>query len=71
MRLSRQFQASFSYKKFLSIQKASKDKIINCPPLRNFYAQKIIAFVVFCSLVFVFAGWFWLDLRFCTLKIVS
>ena len=31
-----------------------KRKINNFPPLRIFCAQKIVAFVVFCSLVFVF-----------------
>ena len=47
--------------------KAQKKQFL---PLRTFYVLKIVAFVVFCSLVCVFVGWFWFDLRFCGLKIL-
>ena len=55
MRLSRQFQASFFffYEKILSAQKASKRKAKKFHPLRSFYMQKILTFVVFCLLFFV------------------
>ena len=62
---------SIFYEKILSVQKASKYKITISPPLRSFYAQKNVAFVVLCSFVGVFVGWFWFDLRFCSFKIFS
>ena len=60
MKLSGQFQACLIfYKKPLSVKKAkkkkkgSKRKTNNFSPLGSFSAQKIVAFVVFCSLNFI------------------
>ena len=55
LRLSGQFQASlfFFYEEILSVKKAPKRKINNFPPLRNKKKKKIVAFVVFCLIIFV------------------
>ena len=71
MRLSRQFQTIFFLQKDFERTKSIKAQNTQFSPLRSFHALKIVAFVVFCSLVCVFVGWFWFDLPFCTLKISS
>ena len=43
----------FFFEKFLSLKKSLKRKIDNFPPLTGFSAQKSVAFIVFCLIVFV------------------
>ena len=62
MRLSKQFQSYFLfiylffYEKILKVKKAPKRKINNFPPSRSFSARRIVAFVVFCSVLLVCLG---------------
>ena len=71
MRLSGQFPVCFFfYENNLSVKKALKPKTNNFLPLRSFCAQKIVAFVVFCSLIFVSLVDFGL-FGFCAFKIFS
>ena len=67
MTISSQF--FFFTESYWAYKKASKSKTNNFPPLTSFYAKNIVVFVVFCSLDYVFVGWFWFDLLFCMLKI--
>ena len=54
MRLSRQFQASlFFLRKYFKRTKSIKAQNKQLSPFRNFCARKIIAFIVFYSLVFL------------------
>ena len=67
MWLSGQFQDSlFFLRKDFECTKNAKSN--NFHLLRSFCARKIVAFAVFCWFIFVFIGWFWLNLRFCALK---
>ena len=43
----------FFFEKILSLKKSPKRKINNFPPLRGFSAQKSVAFIVFCLIVFI------------------
>ena len=59
MRLSGQFQASlfFFYEKILSVQKASKRKITNFPPLWRFFGEKFLPLLFFvCLFMFLLVG---------------
>ena len=58
----------FFYEKILSVKKAPKCKITNFPLLRCSFAQKIVAFAAFCSLVFVLLVGFGLIYIFVRLK---
>ena len=51
--ISSQFIIFLFYENILSIQKAPKCKTNNFQPLKSFCVRKIVAFVVFCLLVFV------------------
>ena len=67
MWLSGQFQDSlFFLRKDFECTKNAKSN--NFHLLRSFCARKIVAFAVFCWFIFVFIGWFRLNLRFCALK---
>ena len=70
MRLLGQFQAclAFLYEKILSVKKAPKSKTNNFLSLKSFCEQKIVAFVVFCSLVFLLLVGFDLIYIFVRLK---
>ena len=59
----------FFYKNILSLKKAPKCKINTFLPLRIFCAEKIVAFVVFCLLVFVLLVSFDLTCLFVRLKL--
>ena len=61
MRLSRQFRTFFLFfKKILSVKKVPKPKTNDFHPLRSSCTcKKTVAMVVFCSVIFVFVGWFW------------
>ena len=74
MRLSRQFQSCFLflffifYEKILKVKKAPKRKINNFPPSRSFFVRKIVAVVVFCSVIFVLLVCLGLIFNFMLLK---
>ena len=70
LRLSEPFQTYLFlfYEKNLSVKNTPKPKINNFLHFKNFCAQKIVAFVVFCLLVFVLLVGFGLICIFVRLK---